>query len=137
MLGRSDGVKVFGTNYKTLDGTCIRDYVHVRDIAAAHRMALQYLQDGGKSGPINLGSGKGYSVLEVIKAAKFVVDRDFPVEYVDRRPGDPDVLVANIEKAKETLGWRPERNLSHMIWDAYQWHRDHPDGYGDKRRPER
>ena len=64
-------------------------------------------------------------------------DRDFLVEYVDRRPGDPDVLVANIEKAKETLGWRPERNLSHMIWDAYQWHRDHPDGYGDKRRPGR
>ena len=137
MLLRSDGVKVFGTDYKTLDGTCIRDYVHVQDIAAAHRMALQYLQDGGKSGPINLGSGKGYSVLEVIKAAKFVVDRDFPVEYVDRRPGDPDVLVADIQKAKETIGWKPERNLSHMIWDAYQWHRDHPDGYGDKKQPGR
>ena len=76
-------------------------------------------------------------VLEVIKAAKFVVDRDFPVEYVDRRPGDSDVLVADIQKAKETIGWKPERNLSHMIWDAYQWHRDHPDGYGDKKQPGR
>ena len=136
LLGKSESIKVFGTDYRTVDGTCIRDYVHVRDIAAAHRMALQYLQDGGESGPINLGSGKGYSVREVIKAAKFVVDRDFPVEYVDRRPGDPDVLVADIQKAKETIGWKPERNLSYMIWDAYQWHRDHPDGYGDKRRRE-
>ncbi|UCE51397.1 MAG: UDP-glucose 4-epimerase GalE [Desulfobacterales bacterium] len=122
--GKSNTIKVFGTDYQTEDGTCIRDYIHVTDLARAHILALEKLLDGSKSSVLNLGQGKGYSVLEVIQKAKEVTGKAINVVNSDRRPGDPPVLVASNQKAIQQLGWKPElSNLDDIIRTAWNWHR--------------
>ena len=122
-------VPVFGTDYPTKDGSCIRDYVHVIDIARAHILALEKLE--GLSGRVyNLGNAKGYSVIEVIEAARRVTGVNIPVKPCPRRPGDPAVLVASSNRAKEELGWKPKfSNLEAIIESAWKWIRRHPNGY--------
>ncbi len=113
---------VFGTDYPTFDGTCIRDYIHVVDLASAHLKALEYLFNGGKSDVFNCGYGKGYSVLEVITAAKEITGNNFQVNYTGRRPGDPPVLIADCEKIGNILSWQPSHNdLHHIIETAWNW----------------
>jgi UDP-arabinose 4-epimerase len=122
-LGRQAEVTIHGTDYATPDGTCIRDYIHVTDLAEAHIRALGYLLDGGASLALNLGSGEGASVREVIDAALRVTGRKIPVSLGARRPGDPDRLVAAAGRARKVLGWRPERSdLPTLIADAWHWH---------------
>lgn len=122
-LGKRDSIAIFGSDYPTADGTCIRDYIHVSDLADAHVLGLEYLLAGGNSDAFNLGNGNGFSVREVIETAKAVTGREFKVEERDRRPGDPPVLVGSGEKAKKVLGWSPEyADLSKIIAHAWQWH---------------
>jgi UDP-glucose 4-epimerase len=129
--GVRDHISVFGTDYPTPDGTCIRDYIHVTDLAQAHILAVKYLLAGGESDIFNLGNGVGFSVKEVIEKARQVTGREIRVEYEDRRAGDPAVLIASSEKAKNVLGWKPEfADLSVIIDSAWKWHSTHPDGYG-------
>jgi UDP-glucose 4-epimerase len=129
-MGLLPTLSVFGTNYPTPDGTCVRDYVHVNDLAEAHVLALDALAAGAPSGAYNLGNGNGYSVLEVIKAAESVTGQRVPVEYGPRRSGDPATLVASSEKAKRDLGWRPSfADLAAIIGTAWEWHRKHPQGF--------
>jgi UDP-glucose 4-epimerase len=116
---KENPLKIYGTNFDTPDGTCIRDYVHVVDIARAHILALENVVVG-ENQIVNIGSGKGNSVLEVFKTAEKVISRNVPVDFVERREGDPDRLVADIRKAKEVLNWEPELTLLDMIRDAYQ-----------------
>jgi UDP-glucose 4-epimerase len=121
-LGRRSGLDVFGTDYPTPDGSCIRDYVHVSDLARAHLDALRYLREGGDSTVSNVGYGRGYSVLEVIDAVKRVSGVDFPVRLRERRAGDPAVLVASNERACRVLGWKPRHDdLPLIIRDALNW----------------
>jgi UDP-glucose 4-epimerase len=127
--GTRDHVKVFGTDYATPDGTAVRDYIHVEDLAAAHLLALDALE-GGKHLIVNLGTGDGYSVREVIEAARRVTGREIPVREEARRPGDPPELVAANARARDVLGWTPARGLEEMIADAWAWHQAHPEGYG-------
>lgn len=120
--GRREAIKVFGTDYPTKDGTCIRDYIHMLDLIDAHILALNYLMNGGKSDYFNLGSGQGFSVLEMIEAAKEVTGMDFKVIYETRRPGDPAILIASSAKAKKILGWKPQHeSIKEMIKDAWCW----------------
>jgi len=120
--GKRDKLFVFGTDYPTKDGTCIRDYIHVMDLAEAHIKALDYLLEGGKSEILNCGYGRGFSVLEVVNEAKKVTGIDFPVEYRERRPGDPARLVADAEKIKRVLNWVPRYDdLSFIIKTAFEW----------------
>ena len=128
-LGRSGPVKVFGTDYPTPDGTAIRDYIHVVDLAEAHIKALDYLQHADKAEIINLGTGTGSSVQAVIDMTKQVSGVDVPLEYADRRPGDPVGVWADNTKAREVLGWTPRYGLREIIQSAWQWHSTHPDGY--------
>ena len=128
-LGKRDHVGIFGEDYPTPDGTCVRDYIHVRDLANAHLLALQYLDKGGESGPFNLGSGDGYSVKEIIETARKVTGHPIPAVVEPRRAGDPSVLIAANRKAAEKLGWKPERGLEEIISDAWTWHKGHPEGY--------
>jgi len=122
-IGRREDIKVFGSDYETPDGTCIRDYIHVTDLAEAHVLALKKLLDGGNSDVFNLGNGKGFSVKEVIEAAKKVTGIDFKVTMVERRAGDPPVLVADATKAKEVLGWKPQyADLETIVSSAWKWH---------------
>ena len=128
--GRLPAVSVFGDDYPTLDGTPIRDYVHVADLAAAHFQALQYLRAGGSSECINLGTGQGYSVLEVIEAARQVNGRPISVNIEPRRPGDPSHLVANASKAHTVLRWQPEHpKLESIIRSDWEWRTANPNGY--------
>ncbi len=120
---------VFGDDYPTPDGSCVRDYVHVVDLARAHLSALEYLAAGNPGIACNVGSGRGYSNLEVVEACARVTGCDFDVTRGPRREGDPARLVASIERAAEVLGWAPERDLDAMIQDAWSWHRSHPRGY--------
>ena len=121
--GERTGVKIFGTDYPTADGSCVRDYVHVTDIAAAHLLALDHLQQGDPGDVFNLGSGNGFSVREVIDAVKQVTGRQFEVEEVDRRPGDPAVLVASSDKIRDQLGWRPTNtSMETIVSTAWQWY---------------
>lgn len=130
--GKREFISVFGNDYPTADGTCIRDYVHVMDLASAHLLALVALSDG-KSRAYNLGSGTGYSVLEVIEAARKVTGHPIPAEFVPRRAGDLPVLVADSTRIKTELGWEPEYDdLPTIIQTAWNWHKNHPDGYGDR-----
>lgn len=122
---------VNGDDYPTPDGTCVRDYIHVVDLADAHRRALEYLHDGGAGVVCNLGSGRGYSNREVAEACAAVTGVDIPVVYGPRRPGDPATLIASNTRARDVLGWLPERDLSVMVEDAWRWHREHPNGYED------
>ncbi len=120
--GEYEKLYIFGTDYKTPDGTAIRDYIHVMDLAEAHILALDYLMKEHKSDVFNLGYGRGYSVKEVVKTAKKITGIDFPVEETDRRPGDPAVLIADSTKAKETLNWKPKYdNLEFIIKTAWNW----------------
>lgn len=122
-LGKREAISVFGTDYDTKDGTCIRDYIHVCDLADAHIRAMEYLQTENRSQIINLGNGEGYSVLEIINAAKDVTGKDIKVELCGRRAGDPAKLIANNQKALEVLGWKPEYTDVHEIiqtaWNFY------------------
>ncbi len=129
-LGRREHVAVFGTDYDTPDGTCIRDYIHVADLCEAHYLALQRLRKGAPSTVYNLGNGQGYSVLEVIRTAEQVIGKPIPTVYADRRAGDPVRLVASAEKARQELGWHPRYpDLATMIEHAYRWFLKHPNGY--------
>jgi len=122
--GTHDNVKILGTDYDTRDGTCIRDYIHVTDLADAHLLALEYLQKNGKSNFFNLGNGDGFSVREVIDTAKRLTGKDIRVVESERRPGDPAVLVGSSERIKRDLGWRPEyTELDTIIRTAWDWHR--------------
>ena len=128
-LGRRDALQVFGDDYDTADGTCIRDYVHVTDLAAAHLLALQSLEQGSVTW--NLGNGQGHSVLEVIRAAERVSNRKVPHRIAARRPGDPAVLVAGSTAAHQA-GWRPQyAALEEIVRTAWAWRESHPNGYGD------
>ena len=128
--GTRDHISVFGTDYDTFDGTCIRDYIHVTDLAQAHILACKYLLDGGKSDIFNLGNGVGFSVKEVIEKAKEVTKKEIKVVLEGRRAGDPAVLVASSDKAKKILGWKPAYNdLGTIIDTAWKWHSTHPNGY--------
>ena len=128
--GTRDHISVFGTDYDTEDGTCIRDYIHVTDLAQAHILACKYLLDGGKSDIFNLGNGVGFSVKEVIEKAKEVTKKEIKVVLEGRRAGDPAVLVASSDKAKKILGWKPDYNdLGTIIDTAWKWHSTHPNGY--------
>ncbi len=120
--GRRPSITVFGDDYATPDGTCIRDYIHVNDLGEAHRLALQRLWEGGSSTAYNLGNGHGFSVREVIDTARAVTGREIPVEYGQRRPGDPARLVADARRAQAELGWKPRRaDLATIIADAWRW----------------
>ncbi len=121
--GNRPDIKVFGTDYDTPDGSCVRDYIHVADLAQAHLLALQYLQNEGKSSCFNLGNEEGTSVLEVIDAVKRVTRKDFKVTCVSRRSGDPAVLVGSSEKARKVLGWSPKYvDIDMIVKDAWEWH---------------
>jgi UDP-glucose 4-epimerase len=129
-LGQGKNITVFGSDYPTQDGSCIRDYVHVIDIAHAHILALQKLDKPGLCKAYNLGNGKGYSVLEVIDATKKVTGADIQVVLSERRPGDPPVLVAEAGLARTELGWEPKyTDLAEIIENAYKWMKKHPKGY--------
>ena len=131
-LGKRTAITVFGNDYDTEDGTCIRDYVHVEDLIDAHILALRYLQNGGNSDLFNLGSSKGFSVKEIIEAARKVTDIDIPAVTGERRAGDPSKLIASASKAMQILGWNPQRTMiDKIIKDAWNWHSHHPNGYGD------
>ena len=133
VLGRSPQVSIFGTNYDTPDGTCIRDYVHVRDIALGHVLALKHLESGGDSRIYNLGHGVGHSVRQVIDAASKVVGKTLQIVESPRRPGDPARLVADSRAIREELGWRPEwPDIADMVKHAFTWFASHPTGYGDR-----
>ncbi|MBO9100298.1 MULTISPECIES: UDP-glucose 4-epimerase GalE [unclassified Rhizobium] len=121
-LGRRAGFKVFGSDYETRDGTCVRDYIHVLDLADAHVRAVQYLLDGGDSVALNLGTGTGTTVKELLSAIEDVTGKPFPVEYAGRREGDSTTLVANNDHAKAVLGWVPQYDLSQIIQSAWNWH---------------
>lgn len=129
-LGLRPAISIFGTGYPTPDGTCIRDYIHVTDLAAAHVLALHALARGATPAAYNLGNGNGYSVLEVVRAAGAVTGRSIPVQYAGRRAGDPAVLVAGARQAGQALGWRPRYGDLHMIIEtAWRWHQNHPAGF--------
>ena len=128
-LGQRSHIGIFGDDYPTPDGTCVRDYIHVRDLAEAHLLALEYLDKGGKSDAFNLGSGDGYSVKEIIETARKITGKEIPAIVEPRRAGDPSILIASNKKAAEVLGWKPERGLETIIADAWNWHSNHPDGY--------
>lgn len=127
-LNKRDHINVFGNDYPTRDGTCIRDYIHVEDLASAHVKAIKYLLDGNNSNIFNLGSGDGQSVNEMISTAERIVGKEIKKEYVERRPGDPAVLIASNKKAKEVLGWSNEKTLEDIISNAYNFHIKHPNG---------
>ena len=131
--GKREAVAIFGDDYPTPDGTCIRDYIHVTDLADAHVLALRHLLAGGPARAYNLGSETGYSVRQVIDRAKAITGVNFPVNIVPRRPGDPAVLVASSARIREELGWQPRlSDLDTIISSAWRWHKSHPDGYGTK-----
>ncbi|MBO8160720.1 MAG: UDP-glucose 4-epimerase GalE [Thermosipho sp. (in: Bacteria)] len=122
-LGVRENIKIFGTDYDTRDGTCIRDFIHVNDLADAHIKGLEYLLSGEGTNYFNLGSGEGYSVKEVIEKVKEITKRDFEVIETDRRPGDPPYLIADSEKASKVLGWKPKYDLNMIIETAWNWHK--------------
>ncbi|MEM9924769.1 MAG: UDP-glucose 4-epimerase GalE [Cyanobacteria bacterium P01_D01_bin.50] len=122
-LGKRESISIFGTDYPTSDGTCVRDYIHVSDLADAHVLGLEYLLKGGDSAFFNLGNGSGFSVKEVIETARLVTGKDIKAVECDRRPGDPPALIGSAEKARKILGWQPQyRNLKEIITHAWEWH---------------
>ena len=123
-MGRRDSITVFGEDYPTPDGSCIRDYIHVEDLAVVHKLAMEYLLDGGESSVFNIGTGVGNSVKELIAAAQKITGVDFKVNIGDRRPGDPPLLVASSDKARTVLGWEPKyTNIEDIIATAWNWHK--------------
>jgi UDP-glucose 4-epimerase len=124
VLGQREKMSVFGTDYPTPDGTCIRDYIHVTDLVRAHSAALAYLRRGGKNATFNCGYGHGYSVLEVLETARRISGRNFPVEFAGRRPGDPATLVADVSRIHAALDWQPlYDNLDTIVTHALAWER--------------
>jgi UDP-glucose 4-epimerase len=133
-LKKRDAITVFGEDYETPDGTCIRDYIHVLDLADAHIKAVDYLQKGNESNIFNLGNGVGFSVKEIIDSAKQATNEDIKVVIGERRAGDPAKLIASNEKARKILGWEPKyTDVKDVIGTAWGWHKNHPDGYGDRK----
>ena len=131
-LGKRDHITVFGEDYPTPDGTCLRDYIHVLDLADAHVLAIDYLRRGGESNIFNLGNGQGFSVKEMIEAAREATGLDIKVEIGERRAGDPAQLIASSEKARKVLGWQPKfTDVKAVIGTAWKWHQQHSEGYRD------
>jgi UDP-glucose-4-epimerase GalE len=131
-LGKRSHIEVFGTDYPTPDGTCVRDYIHVDDLAAAHILALEKLRPGHGM-RYNVGVGKGYSVREVIRTAEEVTGKTVSVKEGPRRPGDPPALVAASDAIRRDLGWAPRyADLRPIVETAWNWHRNHPDGFSSK-----
>jgi len=132
-LGQMAHVKIFGADYDTSDGTCVRDYIHVNDLAAAHVLALRYVLQGGATTAFNLGNGLGYTVQQVIDAARTVTGRHISTVLSERRPGDPARLVASSVRIRDVLGWRPQYpELESIISSAWKWHEEYPHGYEDR-----
>lgn len=132
-LGQREHISIFGDDYDTPDGTCIRDYIHVEDLIDAHLLALNYLQKGGESNIFNLGSNQGFSVKEIIEATEKVTNMAIPFKIGERRAGDPAKLIASSTKAKKVLGWNPTRtSIQKIIADAWNWHTTHPRGYEEE-----
>ena len=128
--GKREKISIFGEDYPTKDGTCVRDYIHVMDLAQAHVLALDYLMRGGESDVFNLGNGVGFTVKEVIDVARKVTEHAIPAEVCPRRAGDPAQLVASSEKAKTVLGWKPQyADLETIVASAWNWHKSHPRGF--------
>lgn len=128
--GQREKISIYGDDYDTKDGTCVRDYIHVTDLAQAHILAMKYLVDGGESNVFNLGNGVGFTVKEVIETARKVTGHPIPAEVTPRRGGDPAQLIASSAKAKDVLGWNPEHaDLEEIIATAWKWHKAHPNGY--------
>ncbi|UCD29351.1 MAG: UDP-glucose 4-epimerase GalE [Planctomycetota bacterium] len=129
--GRRSQMSVFGTDYDTPDGTCIRDYIHVEDLASAHRLAIEAIEPGvGQA--FNIGTGRGNSVLEVIEAARRITGQEITIEEVDRRPGDPPILIADASRIGQELGWKPDwTDIEDIVGSAWQWHQSHPEGFED------
>ncbi len=128
--GQREFISIFGNDYPTPDGTCIRDYIHVTDLAMAHILAVDYLENGGASDIFNLGNGVGFSVKEVVETARKVTGHPIPAKEVERRAGDPAQLIASSEKAKKVLGWDPKQDsLEEIISTAWKWHQAHPNGF--------
>ena len=126
-LGKRDVFSIFGCDYETPDGTCVRDYIHIEDLGQAHVLAIQ----PGISGAFNLGNGNGFSVKEVVEASRRVTGHPIPSEMAPRRPGDPPYLIADATKAKEVLGWKPMfPDIETIVRHAWNWHQVHPEGYG-------
>ncbi|WP_186575967.1 UDP-glucose 4-epimerase GalE [Aquibacillus kalidii] len=131
-LGQREHITIFGEDYNTEDGTCIRDYIHVEDLISAHLLALSYLKDGGESNVFNLGSSQGFSVKQIIDTARAVTGKEIPAKVGERRAGDPSTLIASSDKAKNILGWNPTKtSINKIIEDAWNWHQAHPEGYGE------
>jgi UDP-glucose-4-epimerase GalE len=129
-MEQRDKIKIFGNDYPTKDGTCIRDYIHIHDLAQAHLLALARIMSGKDGGAFNLGVGNGYSVMEVIDAARKITGHPIPIEVVKRRQGDPAVLVGSNDKAMRVLGWMPQYSDLHAIVEtAWNWIKEHPNGY--------
>lgn len=132
-LGKREHLSVYGDDYPTRDGTCVRDYIHVEDLAQAHLLALERLLAGGPGGKYNLGNGDGFTVREVLERSRRITGKAIPARVEGRRPGDVPVLVGSTEKAVRELGWRPEfSDLDGIIQTAWDWQRRHPDGYPDE-----
>jgi len=130
-MGKRSQIEIYGTDYPTPDGTCIRDYIHIDDLCRAHLLALNKLEENREL-IYNLGNGKGYSVKEAIETVKKVSGKDFKVVAAARRPGDPPILTSDATKAKTELGWKTELpELEKIVYTAWQWHNEHPDGYPD------
>lgn len=129
-LGQREYISIFGDDYDTSDGTCIRDYIHVTDLAQAHILAVDYLMKGNESNIFNLGNGVGFTVKEVIDTARKVTGHEIPARIAERRAGDPARLIASSDKARQVLLWKPEHaNLEEIISTAWNWHKNHPNGY--------
>ncbi|MCI8646614.1 MAG: UDP-glucose 4-epimerase GalE [Firmicutes bacterium] len=132
--GQREYISIFGDDYDTKDGTCIRDYIHVTDLAQAHILAMDYLLEGGENNIFNLGNGVGFTVKQVIDAARAVTGHSIPEKMAPRRAGDPAQLIASSDKAKNILGWKPvHADLKHIIETAWNWHKNHPQGFTEER----
>jgi len=134
-MGKREQVKIFGNDYPTPDGTCVRDYIHVSDLAAAHALALDALKNNSRL-IYNVGTGAGASVREIVEAAREVTGREIPAKIEGRRPGDPAILVASSDKLQRELGWRPRYTaIRDIIKSAWEWHLSHPSGYAQVAAP--
>ena len=132
-LEQREAVSIFGDDYPTKDGTCVRDYIHVNDLAQAHILALDYLMQGGENNVFNLGNGVGFTVKEVVDVARMVTGHPIPAKVAPRRAGDPAQLIASSEKAIRVLGWKPQYNdLNTIVASAWAWHKSHPHGFEEE-----
>ena len=133
-LGKRDKIYIFGDDYETKDGTCVRDYVHVMDLASAHYLAVKYLRNKNESNIFNLGNEEGYSVKEIIDVARKVTNHPIPAKVKERRDGDPAILIASSSKARLILDWQPKyTSIEKIIVDAWKWHKKNPNGYLTKK----